>query len=68
MHKNPYCKTISPLLSGYVSRTLNEQETDLVKEHLSTCTVCQGIVDGIKRYMKETNPLAFKQGSMGKGG
>jgi N-acetylmuramoyl-L-alanine amidase len=30
--------------------------------------ICQGIVDGIKRYMKETNPLAFQQGTMGKGG
>jgi N-acetylmuramoyl-L-alanine amidase len=31
-------------------------------------SICQGIVDGIKRYMKETNPLAFKQETMGKGG
>jgi len=23
--------------------------------------ICQGIVDGIKRYMKETNPLAFNR-------
>jgi N-acetylmuramoyl-L-alanine amidase len=30
--------------------------------------VCQGIVDGIRRYMEDTNPLAFKQDTAGKGG
>jgi len=48
MHKNTYCNTISPLLSGYVNRTLNEQETDQVKEHLSTCPICQGVVDALE--------------------
>jgi N-acetylmuramoyl-L-alanine amidase len=30
--------------------------------------ICQGIVDGIKRYMKETNPLAFQNTVPGKTG
>ena len=28
--------------------------------------ICQGIVDGIKRYIRETNPMAFKSFSSGK--
>jgi len=30
--------------------------------------LCQGIIDGIKRYMKETNPLAFQNAAPGKTG
>jgi N-acetylmuramoyl-L-alanine amidase len=30
--------------------------------------LCQGIIDGIKRYMKETNPLAFQDEVPGKTG
>ena len=30
--------------------------------------LCQGIIDGIKRYMKETNPLAFQDEDPGKTG
>ncbi len=30
--------------------------------------ICQGIIDGIKRYMKETNPLAFQNTAPGKTG
>lgn len=55
MHKNTYCKNISPFLSGYVNRTLNKQETDQVKEHLSTCTICLGIVDALEVSLHEYN-------------
>jgi N-acetylmuramoyl-L-alanine amidase len=32
----------------------------LTNDHYQTL-ICQGIVDGIRRYMKETNPLAFNR-------
>ena len=29
--------------------------------------LCQGIVDGVRRYIKETNPMAFERETFGKG-
>ncbi len=50
------CKTIQPLITGYVDAELSEQEYQLVHEHLASCPACSGLYQqekAVKSAIKE---------------
>lgn len=38
------CRTVNPLLGGYVRASLSKRETTKIDEHLSTCATCSALV------------------------
>ncbi|MFI2365480.1 sigma-70 family RNA polymerase sigma factor [Promicromonospora sp. NPDC019610] len=38
------CRTVNPLLGGYVRASLSRRETTKIDEHLSTCATCSALV------------------------
>ncbi|MFI2490398.1 sigma-70 family RNA polymerase sigma factor [Promicromonospora kroppenstedtii] len=38
------CRTVNPLLGGYVRASLSKRETAKIDEHLSTCATCSALV------------------------
>lgn len=38
------CRTVNPLLGGYVRKSLSRRETTKIEDHLSTCGTCSALV------------------------
>jgi cyclophilin family peptidyl-prolyl cis-trans isomerase len=51
------CKKIEPLLIDFVDKTLNQEETLLVKTHLEGCKNCRDEVDGLVVLFDEMNQV-----------
>jgi len=51
------CKKIEPLLIDFVDKTLDQEETLLVKTHLEGCKNCRDEVDGLVVLFGEMNQL-----------